>query len=165
MQVCRSAVETPAYRRQGLTRMRREALAARIRLGVGLDEMSSPFAYAQRMHLDIIPCPRASKGAKLVGRTVYWDPDLPRHQQRAAVAREACRWVLRTRADDDSDAESEALAAAVFGPIFSASEPDSSAARRAVLCELRPLRQAERKDGASRPARLGLRSARVSRPR
>ena len=91
-----------------------EALAETIRHGLALDERASPFAYAARMHLEIEPANACANGAELIGRTIYWNACLPREEQRLAVAREVCRWVLRASFRDESEESVDALLTAVF---------------------------------------------------
>lgn len=90
------------------------ALAGIVRNGLGLDERASPFSYAYRMYLEIVPCSGVPDGAELVERVIHWDPDVSRQAQRKAVAREACRWALRASGRDDSDASALAFRDALF---------------------------------------------------
>lgn len=137
-----------------------ESLADIVRRGLGLDERSSPFSYAYRMHLEIDPTYACVNGAELLERTIHWDACVPAKNQRYAVGREVCRWALRASGRDDSDGCVERLRLAMF-PCDDASQDGPSNVRR-----LRVLRQpvrAPRKGVASPPMRQHRLPARVVR--
>lgn len=139
-----------------------ESLADMVRRGLGLDERSSPFSFAHRMHLEIAPAHACANGAELLERTIHWDALQHEADQLRAFAREVCRWVLRASARDDSDRCSCELRSSMF-PCVGASHGAPSN----VHC-LRVLRQpvrAPRKGVASPSARQRRPPARgVQRP-
>lgn len=134
---------------KGATCVNYELLAIRIRRGLGLDFASSPWAFAQRMHLEIVPRRAVANGAELIDRAIHWDATLPLQTQRESVAREMCRWALRASGDDDSTASAVALVAAMFRS--SSSSSILTSAPRPALYALRPLRQVSRTNDASQP--------------
>lgn len=114
-------------------------LAEKVRRFTELDEQSSPFSYANRLFLQMEPCPGAANGAELRGRRIFWDPHKPRNNQRASVAREICRWLLRQSDADESAVSVRFLSAAMFpafAPVVSLKPPRLhliSSTRRAVV--------------------------------
>jgi hypothetical protein len=91
-----------------------QSLATRVRRTAGLDEFSSPFAFADRMRIRLTPDASVPHGAQLVGREIRWDATPSQRNQRTAVGREFCRWVLRVRGADPTDANIASLFAAMF---------------------------------------------------
>lgn len=94
--------------------MHDQKLTERVRRIAGLDELSSPFAFAQRLRLALIPCAGIPRGAILIGRSIAWDASSPIASQRTAVGREFCRWYLQTRAEETSDERVASFFAAMF---------------------------------------------------
>jgi hypothetical protein len=137
-------------------------VAARVRNATGLDEESSPFAYAVKIQLVLVPTSRVASGAELCGAELRWDARLPDHEQRAVVGREICRWILRVREEH----ETESALRELYSFMFPFCEPPRAFSRRPAP-PLRLLQSvpAQKPVGASQEARLCLRSARAGRPR
>jgi hypothetical protein len=100
-------------------------LAVTVRNATGLDEESSPFAYAARMTLVLVPDAHAANGAELHGKRIHWDCMQPAEAQRLAIARELCRWLIRMRNEPETAAAVGDLYSFMFPsyerPVFSPS--------------------------------------------
>ena len=80
---------------RGLARVSYAQLAELVRAITGLDEFASPFAYAARLRLSLMPHTGIPGVAQLSASELRWDATVPAATQRSAVAREICRFVLR----------------------------------------------------------------------
>lgn len=137
-------------------------LAETVRNGTGLDEESSPFAYAVKMHVTLVPAARVWNGAELQGRELRWDATLPIEEQRANVARELCRWLLRVR----NDAETEAALRTLYAFMFPACAlPASFSLPPSQRLRLLPPWSGPKRVVASPAARTDRRLELVARPR
>lgn len=120
--------------------MNYDSLANIVRKGLGLDSQESPFAFAQRLYFELVPCRAVTNGAEIIERSICWDAFASRDDQRFAVGREICRWLLETLGEDASDESALALRVAMFS-----CAPARSASRgKPILYALRPLNQAAR---------------------
>lgn len=137
-------------------------LADTIRNALGLDELASPFAYAVRLLLDLVPDAHAIGGADLIGRQLRWDASMPAEAQRAAVGREICRWLLRVR----NDPENAETLRVLYGFMFPfCAPPEFSALRSAQHLRLLPPSRVQPQSAASPIAHFGRLPEPAARPR
>jgi hypothetical protein len=96
----------------------------------GLCLNASPFSFASRFQLDLVPAHGIDAGAEIVDRTMRWDSSLPMATQRMVIGREICRWVLSVY---EMDATRKAVAS-LYAFMFPYDEPVSfSPVRRRQL--------------------------------
>lgn len=118
-------------------------LAEKVRRFTELDEHSSPFSYADRLFLRMLPCAAVANGAELRVRSICWDARRSHGKQREAVAREICRWVLRQAGAEDTEEHVRLLQEVMFPASALALKPprlrvlhQTSSARRVSAASL-----------------------------
>lgn len=137
-----------------------DLIASTIRELTALGAASSPFAYASRLFLELVPMSDVPRGAQILGRELQWDPYVDTAQQRANVGRELCAWLLRVRDMEPSERAVIALYNVMF-PYDVALEPAPSPRLRLVT----PLPPARQPGVSSLRAQLDPPPARVLRRR
>lgn len=142
-------------------RVNHAALAASLHKAIGLDSNASPFAYADRCHVDFMPSLSAKHGAELVGRVIYWNASAEKRTQLRAFSREMCRWLCSVREVDPTDENAEALARIMFPTFYE--QPSRGETRSSF--SLLPLRRVEPQASSSQPVHPDRPSALSARHR